>query len=85
MHYSSRLINPLFRFNFFRVGLNADDVAEGGASDQRAYQLSEWIEWTRAPPAHHQAHVALIRSYNGSDLTSGRASRASYCDPTPAI
>ena len=60
-------------------------MAEGGASDQSAYQLSVWIEWTSGPSDHHQVHMDLIRSYNGSDLTRGRASGASDRNPTAAM
>ena len=53
--------------------------------DQTENDRSASIECTHGPPDNIKTHVALIRSYNGSDLIARDASRASDRDPTATI
>ena len=49
-------------------------MTEGGALDQLKSDRSTSIRCTRGPPDRIKTHVALIESYNGSDLTRAGAS-----------
>ena len=60
-------------------------MAEGGALDQIKSHRSASIWCTRGPQDRIKTHVALIRSYNGSDLIARDASRALDRDPMATI
>ena len=63
----------------------AGHVAEGGALDLIKSDRSASIWCTRGPLDRIKTRVALIVSYNGSDLIAWDASKASNRDPTTTI
>ena len=63
----------------------AGHVAEGGALDQMKSDRSASIGCTRGPPDRFKTHVALITSYNSSDLIAWDASKASDRDTMATI
>ena len=84
----SGLINPMGFTNFFRVGLSPTQLSSFQATwlteerpSGRAQKIRASIAWTWTTD-HLIAHVALMRSYDGHDLTCRNASRPSDRDPT---